>query len=56
MNSAKAGLGRLLKKMERDPDSLRQYHNIIQDQINRRIVEAAPGDPITSFIYHIDQS
>ncbi|CAB4029539.1 Hypothetical predicted protein [Paramuricea clavata] len=29
--SAKARLGRLLKKLEGDPDSLRQYHNIIQD-------------------------
>ena len=43
--SAKARLGRLLKKMERDPDSLRQYHNIIQDQINQGIVESAPDVP-----------
>ena len=51
--SAKARLGRLLKKMERDPDSLRQYHNIIQDQINQGIVEPAPDVPTGDNVFYL---
>ena len=51
--SAKARLGRLLKKMERDPDSLRQYHNIIQDQISQGIVESAPDVPMGDNVFYL---
>jgi hypothetical protein len=51
--SAKARMGRLLKKMERDPDSLRQYHNIIQDQINQGIVEPAPDVPTGDNVFYL---
>ena len=51
--SAKARLGRLLKKMERDPDSLRQYYNIIQDQINQGIVESAPDVPTGDNVFYL---
>ena len=51
--SAKARLGRLLKKMQRDPDCLRQYHNIIQDQINQGIVEPAPDVPTGDNIFYL---
>ena len=49
----RARLERLLKKMERDPVGLQQYHMIIQDQITQGIVEPAPETPTGDKIFYL---
>ena len=51
--SAKARLDRLLKKMKRDPKSLQQYHNIIQDQSNLGIVEPSPIQSTENNVFYL---
>jgi hypothetical protein len=44
-------LNNLLKKLQRDPEMLDQYHKIIQDQLKEMIVEKVTNDPVKNAYY-----
>ena len=44
-------LNNLLKKLQRDPEMLDQYHKIIQDQLKEGIVENLTDDPVKNAYY-----
>ena len=44
-------LNNLLKKLQRDPEMLDQYHKIIQDQLKEGIVEKVTDDPVKNAYY-----
>ena len=49
----KARLGGLLRKLKGKPEVLKQYHGIIQEQINQVIVEYAPDEPEGDHVFYM---
>ena len=53
-NTEKSVCGReRVKKLERDPNSLQQYHNIIQQQVKEGIMEPAPEGPTDNLVFYL---
>ena len=49
----KARLGGLLRKLKGKPEVLKQYHGIIQEQINQGIGEYAPDEPEGDHVFYM---
>ena len=51
--NARARLNGLLRKLQSQPEVLKQYHDIIQEQIKQGIVEYAPEEPTGKHTFYM---